>query len=167
MCSCTHALSSNNLDTKQIKQSGLHQEKLLRLTPEHERLTAIIDVFVHIDHEQAPNKNVKVMIMRISACDAAACTCLMLPTRASCLFNNALPSRSVFRCPFATCVAVTSHHALLLCLSALVITANCQDRNLWCLTCLKHVAGFGQLKLQRLIPCMLNFPGWVRSADSI
>jgi len=67
---------------------------------------------------------VKVMSIRISACDAAAYTCLMLPTRPSCLFKDALPSRSVFKCPFATCVAVTSHHALLMCLSAPVITEN-------------------------------------------
>jgi len=65
-------------------------------------------VFVHINDQQLQNKNAKVMIMRILARDAAACTCLMLPTRASCLFKDALPSRSVFKCPFATCVAITS-----------------------------------------------------------
>ncbi len=61
--------------------------------------------------------------------------------------------------------------ALLLCLTALVITENCQDRNAL-VPYFKHVAGFGRLSLQskpliQLIPCMLNCPGLVRSADSI
>ena len=81
----------------------------------------MVDVFVYINDQQTPDRIVKVMIMHTSACDAAACTCLMLPTRPSCLSNNALPSRSVFKCPFATCIAVASHHALLMCLTALVI----------------------------------------------
>jgi hypothetical protein len=161
-----HACSSNSLDTKQIRQLEVHHKELLRLTPEHERLTAIIDVFVHINDELVPNTNVKVMIMQILACDSAAHTCLMLPTRPSCLFKDALPSRSVFKFPFATCAAVTSYHALLMCLTALVITEIAKIEILSRLTWSKRVAGFGQLKLQRLIPCMLNFPGWVRSADS-
>ncbi len=53
----THARSSSNLATKQIRQLELRQEELLRLTPEHERLTAATDVFVCINDEQAPKKS--------------------------------------------------------------------------------------------------------------
>jgi len=54
VCSYAHARSSNHLDTKQIRQLELHQEELLRLIPEHERLTAMVDAFVHINDQQVP-----------------------------------------------------------------------------------------------------------------
>ncbi len=40
-----------------------------------------------------------------------------------------------------------------------------QRANPWVPDMDKDVAGLGQLKLQRLIPCMLSFAGLVRSAD--